>query len=178
MTRNAAYFTDSMRPFLYVVQLGPGGELPDPSAVRALPLSGGAANAAGFNNGIETTPDERGLLVVQSNAGKIFQVDPDTGASVEVDLGGASVINGDGMIRRGETLYVVQNRLNRVAVIRLDDEDDGAAVSGRVVRTITDPLLDVPSTAALFGPCLYAVDARFTTPPTPATTYSVIRLRA
>jgi sugar lactone lactonase YvrE len=172
-TRDAVYFTDSARPFLYVVPLGPGGRLPDASAVRALPLSGGAADAGANNNGIEVTPQGH-LLVVQTVTGRLFDVDPGTGASVQVDLGGASLLNGDGMIRRGRTLYVVQNRLNQVAVVQFDP----AFTSGTVVRTITDPALDVPSTAALFGPFLYAVNARFTTPPTPTTAYDVIRLRA
>ena len=33
-------------------------------------------------------------------------------------------------------------------------------------------------TVAAFGPYLYAVNARFGTPPTPDTTYTVVRLRA
>lgn len=172
-TPDAVYFTDSRRPVLYVVPLGPGGALPDPSAVRTLPLSGGAADAGATNNGIEVTPQGH-LLVVQSATGRLFDVDPGTGASVQVDLGGASLINGDGMIRRGSTLYVNQNRNNQVAVVQFD----AGFTSGSVVRTITDPALDVPSTSALFGPFLYAVNARFTTPPTPTTTYDVIRLRA
>jgi sugar lactone lactonase YvrE len=172
-TPNAVYFTDSMRPFLYVVPLGRDGRLPDPSTVRALPLAGGAADTAGFNNGIEATPDGR-LLVGQTQSGKLFEVSPRTGDSREVDLGGASLINADGIIRRGHTLYVVQNASNQVAVVRFDS----SFTSGTVVRTITDPALDVPSTAGLFGPFLYAVNARFSTPPTPATTYDAIRLPA
>jgi sugar lactone lactonase YvrE len=172
-TPDAVYFTDSMQPALYVVPLGRGGRLPDPAAVRTLALAGGAADTAGFNNGIEATPDGR-LLVGQTRSGKLFEVNPRTGASREVDLGGASVINADGIIRRGRTLYVVQNASNQVAVVRFD----ARFVSATVVRTITDPALDVPSTAALFGPFLYAVNARFSTPPTPTTTYDAIRLRA
>jgi hypothetical protein len=176
VTERAVYFTDSVRPFLYAVPLGEDGQLPDPSTVRALPLSGGLGDPAGFNNGIVTTPDGRRLLVVQSNSGNLFEFDPRTGASRQVDLGGASLLHGDGLARRGDTLYAVQNAFSKVAVVRLDDED--GAISGRVVRTITDPALDVPSTAALFGPFLYAVNARFSTPPTPTTHYEVIRLRA
>jgi len=174
VTRDAVYFTDSVRPFLYVVPLGPAGSLPDPSAVRALALSGGAAEVSGFsNNGIEVTPFGR-LLVLQSGSGRLFDVDPGTGASRQVDLGGASLVNGDGMIRRGLTLFVVQNRLNQVAVVRFDL----AFTTGTVVRTITDPALDVPATAALFGPFLYLANARYTTPPTPQTAYDVVRVRA
>jgi streptogramin lyase len=172
-TPNAVYFTDSLRPFLYVVPLGRDGRLPDQSAVRSLPLAGGAANVAGFNNGIEATPDGR-LIVGQTQSGKLFEVSPRTGASREIDLGGANVINADGIIRRGRTLYVVQNASNQVAVVRFNERFTAATV----VRTITDPALDVPSTAGLFGPFVYAVNARFTTPPTATTTYEVIRLRA
>jgi sugar lactone lactonase YvrE len=176
-TPGAVYFTDSMQPVLYVVPLGRGGRLPDQSAVRTLRLSGGAADpttdTTGFNNGIETTPDGR-LIVGQTRSGKLFEVDPRTGASRQIDLGGASVPNADGIIRRGHTLYVDQNRNNQVAVVQFD----AGFVSARVARTITDPGLDVPSAVALFGPFLYAVNARFTTPPTPTTTYDVVRLRA
>ena len=46
----------------------------------------------------------------------------------------------------------------------------------RVVRTITDPNFDTPTTIAFFGPFIYAVNARLTTPPTPDTTYTVVRV--
>jgi hypothetical protein len=36
----------------------------------------------------------------------------------------------------------------------------------------------VPTTVAPFGPFLYAVNARFGTPPTPDTDYTVVRVRA
>jgi hypothetical protein len=47
--------------------------------------------------------------------------------------------------------------------------------SGALKRTIKDPDFDIPTTVALFGNKLYAVNARFTTPPTPSTTYDVVR---
>src|SRR5207237_262169 len=43
ITRDAVYFTDSARAFLYVVPLGHDGRLPGQSAVRSLALSGPAA---------------------------------------------------------------------------------------------------------------------------------------
>jgi hypothetical protein len=45
-----------------------------------------------------------------------------------------------------------------------------------VVRTITDPNFDTPTTIALFGPFIYAVNARLTSPATPDTPYTVVRL--
>jgi hypothetical protein len=45
-----------------------------------------------------------------------------------------------------------------------------------VLRTITDPNFDTPTTMAFFGAFIYAVNARLTTPPTPDTTYTVVRV--
>jgi hypothetical protein len=50
---------------------------------------------------------------------------------------------------------VVRNRLNEIAVVRLDR----SYTSGVVVRAITDEDFDVPTTVAAFGPFLYAVNA-------------------
>jgi hypothetical protein len=79
-------------------------------------------------------------------------------------------VNGDGLLLDGRLLYVVQNRDNKVAVVRLDH----SLSSGRVLTHLTDPRFDVPSTIDEFGNRLYAVNARFTTPPTPTTPYSVV----
>ena len=67
---------------------------------------------------------------------------------------------------------MVQNRLNRIAVVRLDRDLD----SGRIVRTITNPDFDVPTTVARQRGSLYLPNARFTTPPTPATEYWITRV--
>jgi hypothetical protein len=128
----------------------------------------------GFNlNGIDATANGKTLVAVQSNTGKLFTIDPATGATRLIDLGGATLMNGDGILLHGKTLYVVQNRDNKVAVVRLASN----LASGTVQRTITDSDLDVPTTLARHGKRLYAVNARFTTPPGPTTTYSVVQLR-
>ncbi|HEX6686919.1 MAG TPA: hypothetical protein VF062_29410, partial [Candidatus Limnocylindrales bacterium] len=58
LTPGAAYFTDSMSPFLYVLRLGRFGRLP--REFTALPLSGDLVYQPGFNvNGISRTPDGR-----------------------------------------------------------------------------------------------------------------------
>ena len=113
------------------------------------------------------------LVVVQSRTGRLVSIDPRTGASAVVDLGGYSVLNGDGLVLRGQTLFVVRNQNNLVAVIRLTP----AADKGTLVRELTSPLLRVPATAAAFGPFLYLANARFDVPPTPTTDYNVVRLR-
>ena len=173
LTDRAAWFTDSMKATLYGLPLR-HGRLPDQADVINLPLSGDFVLAAGFNaNGIARTPDGRALLIVQSNTATIFRVDPRTGVARKVDLGGEPATNGDGLLVVGHTLFVVQNQLNRVAVFRLND----AGTSGRLVKFLTDPRFDIPTTVAAFGDRLYLPNARFGTTPTPTTTYTAIAIR-
>ncbi|RIK25743.1 MAG: superoxide dismutase [Chloroflexi bacterium] len=174
VTREAAYFTDSFRPFLYRVPLGPGGQLPDPSAATALPLGGDFVFVPdAFNaNGIDATPDGKSLVIVNSAEGKLYHVDPATGHASLIDLGGGAVPNGDGILLDGKTLYVVQNQLNQIAVVALDAK----LTEGEIVAHITDPAFRIPTTVAEFGNALYAVNARFDTPPTPDTEYEIVRV--
>lgn len=172
VTRTAAYFTNSQAPVLYVVPIGKRGVV---GAPRTLALSGpAAAFVPGFNlNGIEATDDGRTLIVVNSTLGKLFTVDARTGASAEIDLGGASASAGDGLWLQGDELYVVRNRLNQIDVFELDDDD--RPTSAELVRTITSPLFEVPTTMAIAGGRLAAVNAQFGLPqPNP---FEVVVLR-
>ncbi|HEV2783928.1 MAG TPA: superoxide dismutase [Actinophytocola sp.] len=170
LTPDAAWFTDSRNPALYKVSLR-HGRLPDD--FTALPLSGDWMQGEGNNaNGIARTPDGRALLVVQSNVGLLHRVDTGTGVTSRVDLGDVVLTNGDGLLLDGRTLFVVQNRLNQVAVLRLNS----SGTRGRLVETRTDPRFDVPTTVAAFGDRLYLPNARFTTTPTPDTPYNVVAI--
>lgn len=172
VTRQAAWFTDSFNPFLYRVPIGPGGGLGQ--AAEQVPLSGDYVHLDGFNlNGIDATPSGEWLVAVQSGNGALYRIDPDTGEATLIDLGGDAVPNGDGILLDGTRLYVVQNFLNQIAVIDLSQD----LLSGEVVGTITDPDFDIPTTIAEHGVSLYAVNARFSTPPTPETEYDVVRVR-
>jgi sugar lactone lactonase YvrE len=172
VTKTAAWFTDSFRAVLYRVPIE-GGELGDPSSVEVLPLSGDFVLGDGFNtNGIEVTPDRKRLVIVQSNTATLFTVDPETGGADAVELTGGDAAFGDGLLLVGNTLYVVQNELNRIAVIEL--AADGS--SGAVVAHLTDPRLDVPTTVAKFGPALYAVNSRFGVPDPETADYTVVRI--
>lgn len=173
LTRRAAWFTDSSLPQLYRVARGPGGT-PD-AVATTVELGGDWVQGTGFGaNGITTAPGGGALLVVNSGSGLLYRVDPATGAATEVDLGGASLTMGDGMLRQGRTLYVVRNQLGEIAVLRLDR----TGTRGRLVRTITPADVDVPTTVARFGRDLYLPNARFGTTPTPDTEYWVTRVRA
>ena len=174
VTSKAAWFTDSQAAQLYALPLGRHGSLPGQDEVRTLPLTGDFQFQQGSTNlnGIVAARDGRVLLSVQTSTGKLFRINPRTGVTREVDLGGASLTNGDGLLLAGRVLFVVQNRLNQIAVVALSRSLD----SGRVVTTLTDPDLDVPTTIAFQAGRLYAVNARFgTTDPQPAR-YDIVRV--
>jgi sugar lactone lactonase YvrE len=169
VTRDAVYATNSAAPSLAVVPLGQGGSLPAGSAAEVLPLTGFPA-VPGFNaNGIEAWPDGR-LVVAHSAERALFAVDPATGQATRIDLG-QSLPNVDGITRQGDLLYAVQNRLNQVAVVRLDP----SLATGEVVDVLTNPAFDVPTTVALFGDAIYVVNARFGTPSPSTADFAVVR---
>jgi streptogramin lyase len=173
LTERAAYFTDSMKRQLYVLDLGRHGKLP--TASRTLPLTGDLANIpapGGFElNGIAAAGHGR-LVTVNSALKTLFLVDARSGATDAIELTGGDVANGDGLLLLGRRLYVVQNQLNRIAVIHLKR----GLRSGEIKRYLTDSDLDVPTTIAWARGFLWAVNARFSTPPTPDTTYLVVRV--
>ncbi|CAN5515093.1 hypothetical protein BH10ACT10_BH10ACT10_26970 [soil metagenome] len=172
LTPRAAFFTDSSNAELYRVPLGK--RLARQKQVTAVSLQGAWKQTPDLNaNGISRTPDGRALLVVQSSTGYLFRVKPSSGYARRVHLGGRLLTNGDGLLLKGRTLYAVQNQLDRIAVVRLNQ----AGTRGTVTRTITSRRFDVPTTLASFRGFLYAPNARFSTPPTPTTTYSANRVR-
>jgi sugar lactone lactonase YvrE len=159
VTRNAVYVTDSRRPLLVVIPLESRNSLPPQSALSTLALPDGV-----FGNGIVAN---RGWLVIVQTSqpkpapqtpgpGRLFRVDPATGAATQIDVGGYDVTNGDGLELDGRDLYVVRNRSNLVAKIDLSND----LLSGSLDREITGEL-DVPTTAALQADRLWAVNARF-----------------
>ena len=171
VTKRAAWFTDSQRAVLYRLPLGPSGRPGTSASVQTVNLTGDFQQQPGFNaNGIDATSNGKTLVLVQSNTGRLFTVTP-SGVTRAIALaGGESVPNGDGILLNGKTLYVVQNQLNMVAKISLAP----GLRSGRVVTRVTNAQLpataqfSVPTTIAEHGSRLYAVNARFGTPPTGA----------
>ena len=161
VTRDAAWFTDSFTPNLYRVPLMANGY---PGAgFEALVLSGDFEFVPGdFNaNGIEAIPGaEPTLVVVNSANGQLYTVDSETGEATLIQ--GVSLLSGDGLLLEGrQTLYVVQNSLNKIAQVHLSPD----LSFGQVVRTLESSLFRIPTTVAGFGPALYAVNARFDVAP-------------
>lgn len=174
LTQRMAWFTDSMRAELYGIPRAKHHGRAPSSAVVRLPLRGAwVQTPAVINaNGIAQTPDRRALLVVKTDSGQLFRVNARTGVARVVDLGGATLANGDGLLLEGRTLYVVQNRLNKVAVLKLNR----SGTRGKLVRELTSPGLDVPTTVASFGRSLYLPNARFGTANPPTAQYWISRI--
>jgi outer membrane protein assembly factor BamB len=166
VTRRGAFFTDSAKKQLYVLRHG---------HARTLPLTGDVVyddNPGTFElNGIDATRHGRVLISIQSRNGDLFRINPRTGVTRQIHVTGGDLTNGDGILLRGRTLYVVRNQNNQIAVVKLGRR----LHAGRVVRTLTNPNLDVPTGITAFRGSLYAVNAKFgqTGPDVP---YEVVRV--
>lgn len=85
-----------MEQQVVVIPLPSDGSLPGVNVARLLDVTGDFVQTAGPNlNGIVA---KSGLLVVaQSSTRKLFRVDPATGTSTEIDLGGVALSSVDGI---------------------------------------------------------------------------------
>jgi sugar lactone lactonase YvrE len=166
LTREGAYFTDSQVQVLYKVPIARDGSL---GALVTIPITGALQYTSGFNaNGIAATRDGKTLVIVKSNDGRLFTSDT-AGVTKEIRLD-QPVTNGDGILLRDKSVWVVRNQLNQVVEVKLDRSFS----TGRTGQVLTDPRLDIPTTIAPFGNALYAVNARFNRPDT--STDDVVRL--
>jgi outer membrane protein assembly factor BamB len=177
VTRRGAFFTDSNNQQLYRLSFGPGGSLP--TASETLALTGDLSYSAGFNlNGIDATKNGKKLLAVQSNEGKLFRINPRTGVTRELELTGGNVMTGDGILLQGKRLFVVQNTMNQIAVIRVDRRLTKGAIK-RLITRDDGVAFDVPTTIDDVGHgTLYAVNARFGVAPAdrPTAAYNLVRV--
>jgi len=165
VTRDAAYFTDSFVPVLYRVALGRRHEPSDQFEEIPLPGAVFGAGPGPRANGIAADPSGKYLIVDQTSAGQLYRIDTATYNVVPIELTGGDVLNADGLLLDGKTLYVVQNADNRVAVVELSPD----FLSGAITRYIVEPFASngatkVPTTIAEFGDALYAVTGGFALP--------------
>jgi hypothetical protein len=168
VTFQAAYFTDTTRPFLGRVALTANGQ-PGDGELIPLPANFGVRGPCTVGpsprgNGIAATPDGDHLILVHMSEGKLYLVDAATHTLTPIVIsggdfvGGAALCSTDGILLEGHTVYAVQAALNRVAVVQMAPD----YLSGEVTRYITEPFasnsaLQTPTTIARFGDSLYAV---------------------
>ena len=152
----AAYFTDSNQARIWRVAPGAGGAWQatlwlDASATIPVVLPG-------FNlGGIVATPNGRYLLVAQGTTGRLWRIDLATKEILQVDLGGASIVNADGIVLRGHTLWVVQNFSRQITELALSSHWSEA----RVVSVTPTPANRTFTTAKIAKGRLLIVDSQF-----------------
>jgi len=188
VTKKSVYVSDSFREYMYKIPLGPGGQLSDQSEVEEILLSGDFAlnttpGPTGFyfnGNGIEATRNGKHLFLAHSDFGYIYLVDPKTGETIQVDFGGETFPNADGILLNGKengyTMYVVQNFFNQVVKLHINAD----LISGNVEEVITNIEFKVPTTLDEFGESLYILNARFdlASPfaPAPDVPFDIVRI--
>ena len=158
IARKALWVTDSRVDRLTRIPLDRHGRIAGEQA--QVPLTGDWPTPDGIRaNGIRTLPDGS-LVLDNSTAGGLWRVDPRTGVTTSVPVtGGPGIIGGDGLERRGDTLYVVRGSgQQEVSVLKLRFQRGWTATW---TGALTSPALDVPSTATAVGGTLWAVNARF-----------------
>lgn len=151
-----AYITDSMSPVIYRARPnGAGGY----TIERWLELAGTPiVYVAGFNlNGIQVSSNSRYLFTIQSNTGKIFRIEIATKEIVQVDVGGALFMAGDGVWMRGNTFYVLQNQQELINEIRLQPNQ----AVGTLVSVTTDPSFMFPTSLVGARGSMLVVNSQF-----------------
>ena len=167
VTPYGAWFTDSYHPQLFFVP-NVAGVLGSP---RTLQLSGpGAGGSPGnfFMNDIISTPSGGTLLVAATTPGKVYKINPLTGASTEIaGVNAPSVVS---LVLEGQRLWAVQldDTISRWCL-------DGDLSHGEPAGTITDPLFDQPVSAAKVGNQLAVVNSHiFSGNPPNSPTYEIL----
>ena len=163
VTEDAVYVTDSFTPRLYVVPLRESGRIGTP---RTLTVTGPAADSGttfpGLN-GIEAARGGKTLVVNNTVLGGLYTVDPDTGASEQIELPDGAIAPGvtDGLLLRDRTLWVVENAANRLVKLRLSGDLSRGVVADVIDNDTVGGLFRVPTTVARHGEDLALVNARF-----------------
>jgi hypothetical protein len=159
LSKGSLWVTDSNVDRLLRIKLNRHGKPVGGYSTRA--LTGAWPTPSGLHaNGIVALRSGK-LLLDHSSAGGLYVVNPKTGVVKVVPISGRPAITGgDGMVLRGNTLFVVRGS-NASSVTQLKLRHTKTGVKAKVVRTLTAATLDVPSTATLIRGKLWVVNARF-----------------
>lgn len=164
VTRSGVYCTDSLNAILFKVILDEGGRIPSPPVVEAIEMPGFEIIASDFNaNGIVGSFDGKKLVVVNMSTGVLYLVDTESGAADPIDIQGDEQLFdfGDGLYLEGSTLYILQNFLDKIAVVQLSgDLTEGAFVKNIPGNADPNPL-NIATTLIGLGNYLYAINTHF-----------------
>lgn len=148
------WFTDSLVPVLWSVDL----DKPLPAtATRWMRYDGTPLEygEGGNLNGIAAAGRDT-LIVVQANKGLLFRVDTRNRKVEPVDLGGETVVGGDGLVINRNKLYVIRTAESEIVSIRFDADWR----RGKVIARLQQPGVRLPATAAISSRDLIVVNAQ------------------
>jgi hypothetical protein len=157
-----AYVTDSKRPVVWRLPVGPG-QVGEPSV--AIDLAPYQPADPAYLNGIVCHPAQSLLLIgSQGKGGTLWRADMGTGTARPVDLGGYD-FNADGMLLDDDVLYGVTHRgtyadgdiRTMISVVRLAPDWE----SGSELGELADERRLTPTTIAKIGDELLVVCSQF-----------------
>ncbi|GAB3253450.1 NHL repeat-containing protein [Kineosporia babensis] len=175
---NAVWVTDSRVDRLTRIALrdatgAKAGQINFINLKGAWPLTPAGKNGA---NGLETLWDGS-LILNNSTFGGIYRVSYHTGEAKVLPIRrGPGITGGDGLERKGHTLFVIRgNSQNAVEKLKLH-HSRGKGWRATWRKTLTSPKLDVPSTATFVHHTLWTVNARFGVQNPDSANYTVVPL--
>jgi Cu-Zn family superoxide dismutase len=168
----SVYVTDSSLPTIWRITHTDGG-WSIAAWLDVRPTIHYTASTTDFDLGGIVTSG-RTLLTTQGTTGQLWRIGLDSRHIREVDLGGTRVVNADGIVLRGNTLWVVQNFSRQITELRLG----GRFTAGTVRDVVATPPTRTFTTAKLARGQLLVVDSQFGFDPAAApTTDRVVSLR-
>jgi Cu-Zn family superoxide dismutase len=174
-TDGNVYVTDSSRPVIFRTKNVENDALIAKDLEPWLDLSRTPVKYdTGINlNGIVAKLDGRLLLAIQSNTGQLWRIDIRGKSVSEVKLD-APLKNGDGLVLRENSVYVIRNAEGEIARVDLDS----GWRNGKVARRLSDPRLKYPTTAAWGGDGLWVVNGQLDKrkDPPPLLPFDVLRI--
>jgi hypothetical protein len=149
-----AWVTDTLSPVLWKVTLD-GSAPPQRIQLVGYPTPAGSPGADGL------VFDGATLIIGDIDSEQLLRVDPATGVSTPIDLGGAKLPMNDGLLRSGNRVWVAEGTGHLAKVLVT-----GGATGGKVLADaqVADAIVDV----AKAGGALWYMDAAFQQEPDPA----------
>ena len=153
------YITDSFRAVVYRI---PAAETDAPAtgvhrtlqvAYRLPDYESGTSNG----NGIVAAPDGKSLIIGYWHSGALYRLTLATGEVRKIDA--PPLTSADGIVRRGNTLYIARSVDNEIATVRLSGNDTRATV----VSERTYPGADTTTGVAISGNRLLVTNSQMDT---------------
>ncbi|WP_194905283.1 SMP-30/gluconolactonase/LRE family protein [Catenulispora rubra] len=152
------YITDSLRAVVYripaaEVRASAAGRAPQRTLQVAYRLPDYVAGQSN-GNGIVATPDGKSLIIGYWYSGALYRLTLADGTVRKIDV--PALPSDDGMVLRGNTLYIARSVNNEVTVVRLSHHD----TRGAVVAERTYPGADTTTGIAVSGDRLLVTNSQ------------------